>query len=122
MIIIFVYFVLCALGVCALWFVLKKDEKKRVAIMKDKLSEAYKKIKAIPIPNVEQSETGTIFVEDFADKTVYLISYHPYGEEYALFAYKPSANANKKTKDYETKLITKNVNEILWYLEAKFDF
>lgn len=90
--------------------------------MKDKLSEAYKKMKAIPIPNVEQSETGTIFVEDFADKTVYLISYHPYGEEYALFAYKPSTNANKKTKDYETKLITKNVNEILWYLEAKFDF
>ena len=90
--------------------------------MKDKLSEAYKKMKAVPIPNIEQTETGIIFVEDFAAKIIYLIGYHPYGEEYVLFAYKPSDNANKKTKEYETKLTTKNINEILWYLEVKFDF
>lgn len=49
--------------------------------MKDKLSEAYKKMKAVPIPNIEQTETGIIFVEDFAAKIIYLIGYHPYGED-----------------------------------------
>lgn len=121
MIAILVYFVLCALGIFVLWYSLNKEEKKNDGIRKDKLSELYQKMKAIPIPNVEQSETGTIFVEDFC-KIVYLIGYHTYREEYVLFAYNPSDNANKKTKEYETKLITKNINEILWYLEAKFDF
>jgi hypothetical protein len=122
MIAILVYFVLCALGVFILWTSLSKEEKKNDGIRKDKLSELYQKIKAASIPNVEQSDTGTIFIEDFAIKCVYLITYHPHSEEYVLFAYKPSDNANKKTKDYETKLITKNINEILWYLEVKFDF
>lgn len=122
MIAILVYFVLCALGVFVLWYSLSKKEKKNDGVRKDKMDELYLLLKGLSIPNVEQSETGTIFIDDFAAKIVYLIGYHPYMEEYVLFAYKPSDNANKKIKDYETKLTTKSINEILWYLEAKFDF
>ena len=122
MIAILVYFALCALGAFVLFYYLGKEKKNNDGIVKNKLEELYPLLKGLSIPNVEQSETGTIFVEDFAAKIIYLIGYHPYGEEYILFAYKPSDNTNKKTKEYETKLTTKNINEILWYLEEKFNF
>ena len=101
-----------------------RKEKKNDGIVKNKLDELYPLLEGLPIfkPIRKWSEPYVISIDDFAAKTVYLIGYNPYSEEYILAACKTSDNSNNKTKDYETKLITKKANEILWYLTAKFDF
>lgn len=124
MIAILVYFVLCALGVCALWYSLGKEKKNNDGIVKNKLDELYLLLEGLLIFRSirKLSEPYVISIDDFAAKIVYLIGYNTYRKEYILFVYKPSDNPNNKAKDCETTLTTKSTNEILWYLTEKFNF
>ena len=107
-----------------LYHCFSKEKKNDDGIVKNKLDELYMLLEGLPIfrPIKKLSEPYVISIDDFAVKTVYIISYDPHRKEYILLACKTSDNSNNKAKDYETKLITKKANEILWYLEAKFDF
>lgn len=114
MLIICLYIILCAAGFITILIAAKKHEQKNIAIRKEKLTEVFEKLQEIKtIPKLSQTESGIFF---HYNKNICCIGYYPQKNEYALFSYKPNA------KNYELKLMAKNLNDLLWLVEMLFDF
>lgn len=116
MLIICLYIILCAAGFITILIAAKKHEQKNIAIRKEKLTEVFEKLQEIKtIPKLSQTQTESGIFFDY-NKKIYCIGYYPQRNEYLLFSYKPNA------KNYELKLMAKNLDDILWFVEMLFDF
>lgn len=113
MLIICLYIILCAAGFITILIVAKKHEQKNIAIRKEKLTEVFEKLQEITISKLSQTESGIFFEYN---KNICCIGYYPQKNEYVLFSYKPNA------KNYEMKLMAKNLDDFLWLVEMLFDF